>query len=531
MARTPKRKDNPRKPARGRSPAHTPPAPPSCPCGECGADEALARKHQRWRQLLGLLGDREARLYAAEKALELGEGGVGVLSRITGWPAAVIQEAVAALESGSPPAERPVPKVEPEPRPAETHDRDLRDYQDWHEYERRLEQPMMMKLAEFQRNERLRHVIFSQQFNRGTLDRIGQITTKMREIGETREGLAFLSELLRYKRAMLYFTQASTRTFLSFMAACQILGMTCNEIRDASVSSEAKGESPLDSIRMFSSYFDVIIMRARYPHFAEACAHLMNDLDRIHDSDRIGQRGVPIINGGSGADEHPTQALLDVYTMQRIFSFESKKDSSRRRRFDEIRRKYRDLTKGLAGKVYCFCGDIGRGRTVRSLATLLALYENVTMHFIYPPYAKLQLSADLRDYLLEKRVRVCEGNSLREVIRDIDVLYMTRIQTEHDRDDHYRPEDLKACQLTLDLVAEMKEYAAIMHPFPRYGRDPEIPFEVDDDPRAMYFEQSHNGMWVRAALLSYLFNVDGEVYSEHERRFSRKHDYNEAVLS
>ena len=114
------------------------------------------------------------------------------------------------------------------------------------------------------------------------------------------------------------------------MAACQILGMTCNEIRDASVSSEAKGESPLDSIRMFSSYFDVIIMRASYPHFAEACAHLMNDLDRIHDSDRIGQRGVPIINGGSGADEHPTQALLDIYTMQRIFSFESKKDSSRR---------------------------------------------------------------------------------------------------------------------------------------------------------------------------------------------------------
>ena len=108
---------------------------------------------------------------------------------------------------------------------------------------------------------------------------------------------------------------------------------------------------------------------------------------------------------------------------------------------------------------------------------------------------------------------------------------MTRIQTEHDRDDHYRPEDLKACQLTLDLVAEMKEYAAIMHPFPRNGRDPEIPFEVDDDPRAMYFEQSHNGMWVRAALLSYLFNVDGEVYGEHERRFSRKHDYNEAVLS
>src|SRR4051795_9901384 len=146
------------------------------------------------------------------------------------------------------------------------------------------------------------------------------------------------------------------------MAACQILGMACNEFRDASVSSEAKGESPLDSIRMFSSYFDVIIMRARYPQFAEACAYLMNDLDRLTDSDRTGQRGVPIVNGGSGADEHPTQALLDVYTLQKIFSFESKKDSSRGGALAQNRRKYKDVTKGLDGKSYCFCGDIGRGR-------------------------------------------------------------------------------------------------------------------------------------------------------------------------
>jgi len=76
----------------------------------------------------------------------------------------------------------------------------------------------------------------------------------------------------------------------------------------------------------------------------------------------------------------------------------------------------------------------------------------------------------------------------------------------------------------------MREYAAIMHPFPRNGRDPEIPFEIDNDPRAMYFEQSHNGLWVRAALLGYLFNVDGKVYSEHEKMFARKHDYNLGVL-
>jgi aspartate carbamoyltransferase catalytic subunit len=423
------------------------------------------------------------------------------------------------------------PAAAPPTKPADAPPRGgLEEFQDWHDYERRLDRPIMTKLPEFQVGERLRHIIFSQQFDRGLLDRIGQITTKMRAIGETRPGMHFLRDLLAHKRAMLYFTQASTRTFLSFLNACQILGIQCAEIRDPSVSSEAKGESPLDSIRMFSSYSDIIIMRARYPRFAEACAYLMNDLDRNSDSDRLGHRGVPIVNGGSGADEHPTQALLDVYTMQRVFSFESKKDSSRRTRFDELRRKYRSLTRGLDQKVYCFCGDIGRGRTVRSLVTLLSLYEGVTMHFVSPDHPKLEMSPDLREFLSDKGIRFDERHSLKEVIRDIDVLYMTRIQREHDTGDKYDEAALRECQLTTDLVHEMKDYAAIMHPFPRNGRDPEIPFEIDSDPRAMYFEQSHNGMWVRAALLAYLFNVDGEIYSEHEKMFSRRHDYNEAVL-
>jgi len=426
----------------------------------------------------------------------------------------------------SPKPALPHPARPPEPPPRGG----LEEFQDWHEYERRLDRPIMMKLPEFQRGERLRHIIFSQQFDRGLLERLAQITSKVRSIGETRNGMLFLRNLLSHKRAMLYFTQASTRTFLSFLNACQILGMQCAEIRDPSVSSEAKGESPLDSIRMFSSYSDIIIMRAKYPRFAEACAYLMNDLDRMSDADRQGHRGVSIVNGGSGADEHPTQALLDVYTMQRIFNFESKKDSSRRTRFDELRRKYQNLTRGLDHKVYCFCGDIGRGRTVRSLATLLSLYDGVRMHFVSPPHSKLEMSADLKEFLQDRGIPFNECNSLKEVIGEVDVLYMTRIQREHDSGDSYDAEALKECQLTTDLVHEMKDYAAILHPFPRNGRDPEIPFEIDDDPRAMYFEQSHNGMWVRAALLAYLFNVDGEIYSEHEKMFSKRHDYNEAVL-
>jgi aspartate carbamoyltransferase catalytic subunit len=434
----------------------------------------------------------------------------------------------------SPAAPTPEPAIVEAPSLLGT---DLAEYQDWRAYGRRLDRPVMMKLPELERNERLRHVIFSRQFTRKTLDRICQITSKMREIGDSRDGLDFLAKLLRTKRAMLYFTQASTRTFLSFKSACEILGIVCTDIRDPSVSSEAKGESPLDSIRMFSSYFDVIIMRAKYPRFAEACAYLMNDIDRSSDADRAGHHGVPIVNGGSGADEHPTQALLDIYTMQRVFGFESKKDSAHRNRFDDLRRKYPELTKGIDGKVVCFCGDIGRGRTVRSLAQLLTLYKNMTLHFVYPPHPKLQLSPDLRKYLQKvasdsgNGMRIYESHRLSDVIDKIDVLYMTRIQREHDSGDQYRTEDLNACKLTPELVSEMRPYAAIMHPFPRDGRDPEIPFNIDDDPRAMYFEQSQNGMWVRAALLSYIFNVDGEVYSEHEQRFSHRHDYNERVLT
>jgi aspartate carbamoyltransferase len=532
MDKTAKRKPAARKSSRAPAPNGAA-APPvlACPCGTCAGSEPLRKTHELWRRALFVMTEADARVFAAVKALELGAGGVDLMAKISGLaPEAIRQAAEEFKPTDTTPV--PPPKAEPGPRPADGQARGgLHEYMDWYEYERRLQRPLMMKLPEFQRGERLRHVIFSAQFDRGLLERLGLLTTKMRELGETRQGLRFLSELLRHKRAMLYFTQASTRTFLSFMAACQILGMQCGEIRDPSVSSEAKGESPLDSIRMFSSYFDVIIMRAKYPDFAEACAYLMNDLERQSDSDRFGSRGVPILNGGSGADEHPTQALLDVYTMQHVFSFESKKDSSRRTRFDEMRRKYKDLSRGLDRKVYCFCGDIGRGRTVRSLATLLSLYDDVTMRFVYPPHPKLQMSADLRELLVDKRVPFTEGHSLKEVIGDIDVLYMTRIQREHDKEEQYDPEALAACRLTPELVHEMKEYAAVMHPFPRNGRDPEIPFEIDDDPRAMYFEQSHNGMWVRAALLSYLFNVDSDVYSEHEKVFSRRHDYNEAALA
>ena len=308
----------------------------------------------------------------------------------------------------------------------------------------------------------------------------------IRSLAGTKETHKLLLDVLPHKRAMLYFTQPSTRTFLSFVSACQLLGMATAEIRDPNVSSEYKGESPLDAMRMFSSYFDVVIMRSRLPQLAECCAYLMNDLDRPDSN----QRNVPIVSGGAGADEHPTQALLDVFTIQRTFQFTSPRDSSRWTRFDnELLPRYPELRKGLDGKSYAFCGDIGRGRTVRSLAVLLALYRNVEMHFVSPDHPTLRLQADLRSYLHDHGVKVYEHDNLAEVIANVDLLYMTRVQAEHDQAGREPPyaADLSAnCYLTPELVSRMRAYAPILHPFPR---NDEIPHEVDYDPRSMYFHQ------------------------------------------
>ena len=350
------------------------------------------------------------------------------------------------------------------------------------------------------------------------LENFNTLSNMVRELAKGRETQLFLRGLLSHKRAMLYFTQASTRTFLSFTAACQLLGMSIAEIRDPSVSSEYKGESPFDSMRMFSTYFDLVVMRTPTAGFAEACAYLMNDLDQFN------ERNVPIVNGGSGSDEHPTQALLDVHTIQRSFEFASERDSSRWTQFDEYRKMYPDLTRGLDSKVFGFCGDIKRGRTVHSLASLLANFSDVTMYFVSPPDGNLRLPATLRNSLIAKGVKVFEFDALADIIDKVDLLYMTRIQWEHDKDSTKGPATVNTdFILTPELADRMKSYAPILHPFPRNA---EIPPEVDHNPRAMYFREARNGMWVRAALLAHLFDVDGLIAAHHREVFSDYHDYN-----
>lgn len=389
------------------------------------------------------------------------------------------------------------------------------------EFQHLLDRTPEERDPEFQRHGRLKHLIFGSQLSIELLDRLCRSANMIRRLARDRQGNAELRSLLPNRRAMLYFTQPSTRTFLSFMAACQILGITCNEVRDPSMSSEVKRESRTDSVRMFSSYFDVIIMRSQIANLAEVCAYMMNDLER---TDR---RSVPIINAGAGSDEHPTQALLDMYTILRTFDFDEN-SLSRPSRLAELQQTYLGLTTGAANKTYAFCGDIKRGRTVRSLATVLSQYRNVTMYFITPPHDQLRVDEDLKSLLLTAGVTVKEFESLDDtvdgtpILKQIDCLYMTRIQREHNSEAteaELESIDLSPFKLNTSRTAQMKSFAPILHPFPRDSIVGEIPVEIDADPRAMYFRQARNGMWARAALLVHLFDVNEPLMEAHGSLF------------
>ena len=319
------------------------------------------------------------------------------------------------------------------------------------------------------------HVLLAQQFDRREMEKLGSLATGIRRIAKSRDGMVFLKQRLSDKRAMLYFTQPSTRTFLSFCAACQILGIQIGEVRDTATSSEFKGETQEDSVRTFSSYFDLIIMRSSQSGLAERMAWVLSRSDRP----------VPIVNAGSGRDQHPTQALLDIYTLQR--SFEDRG--------------------GIDGKTVVFVGDLLRGRTVRSLSSLLTNYENVRQIFAAPD--AFQVGDDITAMLDARGVAYEKTSSFEDVIPLADAIYMTRVQDEWDAvKGESLGVDVSQYGFTADHLKILKTDAIVMHPLPRRG---EISADVDGDPRAMYWRQMRNGMWIRAALIAQIFERDGEI--------------------
>jgi aspartate carbamoyltransferase catalytic subunit len=348
------------------------------------------------------------------------------------------------------------------------------------------------RVAALNRNDKPFHVVLAQQFDRRAIEELCQLADMIRAIGGSRQGTQFLRTMLSHRRAMLYFIQPSTRTFLSFTAACQIVGIPHNEVRDRSTSSELKGESEEDTIRVLSQYFDLIIMRHPAEGFAERVARMLNEMPRT----------IPVINAGSGKDQHPTQALLDIYTLFRSFGSEASESGAGEDRSGG-RPAPRYTWNPFAGKTVVFVGDLKRGRTVRSLAYLLCRYPGVRLVFVAPP--ALQIEEDILDYLSRNGIEYELGDDVRAHIGDCDAIYMTRLQDEWDVDGESKAIDYGRYGLTYDMAKEFKPDLTIMHPLPRRH---ELDQRLDALPQAKYWDQVRNGMWMRAALIATIFNVD-----------------------
>jgi len=265
---------------------------------------------------------------------------------------------------------------------------------------------------------------------------------------------------LKGKVLATLFYEPSTRTRLSHEAAMLRLGGQVVSQESASVSSSAtKGETIEDTIRIVEGYADVIVLR--HPEMGAAAR-------------AAAVASVPIINAGDGPGEHPTQSLLDLYTIEK-----------------EVGK--------IDGVSIAFVGDLKYGRTVRSLARILANFSRVRVTFVSP--LSLGIGEDIKRILKEKGVSYRETEKLEEVLDAVDILYMTRIQQERfaDRAEYERLKD--SYILTNEMVQHMKSHARILHPLPRVH---EIAPDVDQDPRAAYFRQAHNGLVVRMALLQKL---------------------------
>ena len=347
----------------------------------------------------------------------------------------------------------------------------------WEEYEGLSVNDRIPYLAKPDNENEPFHVLYGQQFDRKMLDDLCTLADQIRVVHKNPDGARFLLTLLSNKSALNLFAQPSTRTFMSFEAAEQKLGMQVTDIRDVSTSSQAKGETLQNSIRTFSSYVDAIIMRHPDAGAAELAAYEMN----------MAERRIPVLNGGSGRDQHPTQALLDIYTLQKSL--------------DEI-----------DGKKIAMVGDLMRGRTVRSLSYLMKNYKGVELYYVAPE--RLRIGNDIKDFLKRNHIRYTESENLDAVISILDAVYMTRIQWEWDRaagadsakDGEYDPRFV----FKKEYLDKMKKKSCLLHPLPKINEiDPEL--DYSDDPRVVYWRQERNGMWIRAALIARIFEVDKQI--------------------
>ncbi|OGD90967.1 aspartate carbamoyltransferase, partial [Candidatus Curtissbacteria bacterium RIFCSPHIGHO2_12_FULL_38_37] len=294
---------------------------------------------------------------------------------------------------------------------------------------------------------KLKHIISARQFDKKTLQKIFSVTDKIKS-------QKFNKNALSGKIMATLFYQPSTRTRLSFESAMLRLGGSVITTEDAAeFSSAIKGETLTDTIRVVNFYSDVIVIRHPESGIADLATKYSN---------------IPIINAGDGVGEHPTQGILDLYT---IFSkFHSP-----------------DFTVAI-------CGDHANYRPHHSLSYLLSLYPKIKIIYVSPKL--LSMPRELKQHLINKKIKFSETEDFQSAVARADVVYQGRIPKEYLGKDYKKYLDRYV--LDKKVLKNIKKNAIIMHPLPRLN---EIAPEVDSDPRAIYFEQAQNGLFIRMSLL------------------------------
>jgi aspartate carbamoyltransferase catalytic subunit len=306
---------------------------------------------------------------------------------------------------------------------------------------------------------KLNHIISTKQFlDKNFIEKIFEIADDMEKMDKENN----LPNYLRGKIVATLFYEPSTRTRFSFETAILKCGGEVISTESASFfSSVTKGETLEDTIKIIGGYADAIVLRHNESGSAKIAANISK---------------VPIINAGDGAGEHPTQALLDLYT---------------------IKKEHKQIDELNIGMV----GDLLNGRTIHSLVYLLSLYKKIKLYLISPKL--LRFNQEYKEYLEEQGIYFEEIVDLHEIAPKLDVVYMTRVQKERFKniDDYNEVKDFYV--INNEMMSKFKKNAILMHPLPRIG---EILPEVDDDPRAVYFKQAKNGLYIRMALLKMLFS-------------------------
>jgi aspartate carbamoyltransferase catalytic subunit len=289
-----------------------------------------------------------------------------------------------------------------------------------------------------------------------TKDEIGKIL----EVAEKFEKNPKQNILEKFVVATLFF-EPSTRTRLSFESAASQLAAKVIGFSDITTTSVKKGESLKDTILTVSNYSDLIVMR----HPKDGSARFASEVSPV-----------PVINAGDGANQHPSQCLLDLYSIKKT-----------QKRLDNLH--------------VAFIGDLKYGRTVHSLVEALSQY-NTTFHLVSP--LELKLPSSVKRYIKENNLEYYQYTEMDEVIPIVDILYMTRIQQERFADPLEYERVKNAYILTAGMLEQAKKNLRVLHPLPRVN---EITLDVDENPKAYYFQQAKNGVYVRQALLSLILGV------------------------